>query len=226
MEPVPSGVHYDLWLGPAPSRPYNANRVHYTFRFFWDYSGGQMTNWGAHHLDIAQWGLGMDDSGPVEIWTEGSKFNPPTYTEPESRARGDKLCSVPMIFYRYANGVVVKLDDAPQGGAIFVGQEGKITVACGIAKYDPLELGRGAPANLDNFLGHKGPLHTQQWLKCLRTRERPSCDFEIGHRTATAAHVGNIARWRGRKLRWDPAEEEFRGDDQANALLSRPMRTP
>ena len=165
-----------------------------------------MTSWGTHGLDIMQWGLGVDRTGPVEVEPAGAGLTCP-------------------LVYRYANGVVVKLDDAPQGGAIFVGEKGKITVACGIARYDPPELGKDAPANLDNFLGHKGPLHTQQWLKCVRTRERPSCEFEIGHRGATVAHLGNIARWLGRKLRWNPAEEKF-DDDQANALLGRPMRPP
>ena len=152
----------------------------------------------------------------------------------------DMYCFEPVIGYgmgeppqefldgqnRYPGDVVVKLDTAPQGGAIFVGERGVVTVACGLVTWDPPELGRDAPPNTEIFYGHKGPLHTRQWFQCLRSRQQPNCVAETGHRTATVAHVGNIARWLGRKLRWDPAAERFVGDDEANAPLSRPMRTP
>jgi len=211
-EPVPEGLDWEMWLGPSAVHPFNKLLVPSRYKEFgWmayrPWSGGNMTSWGTHGLDIMQWGLGMDRTGPVEVEPLGAGLKCP-------------------LQYRYANGVIVKLDEAPQGGAIFVGEGGKVTVACGIARYDPPDLGKDAPPNLDNFLGHKGPLHTQQWLRCLRTRECPTCEFEIGHRGATVAHLGNIARWLGRKLRWDPVKEEFPGDAEANALLSRPMRPP
>jgi predicted dehydrogenase len=211
-EPIPDGLDWGMWLGPSAVHPFNHLLVPSRYKEFgWmaykPWSGGNMTSWGTHGLDIMQWGLGMDRTGPAEVEPLGTGLNCP-------------------LVYRYANGVVVKLDQAPQGGAIFVGEKGKVTVACGIARYDPPELGKDAPPNLDNFLGHKGPLHTQQWLKCVRTRECPSCEFEIGHRGATVAHLGNIARWLGRKLHWNSAEEKFAGDEEANALLSRPMRPP
>jgi len=211
-EPIPDGLDWDMWLGPSAFHPYNHLLIPSRYKQFgWmaykPWSGGHMTSWGTHGLDIMQWGLGMDHTGPMEVEPLGTGLTCP-------------------LAYRYTNGVIVKLDDAPQGGAIFVCEAGKVTVACGIARYDPPELGKDAPPNLDNFLGHKGPLHTQQWLRCLRTRQEPSCPFEIGHRTATVAHIGNIARWLGRKLRWDPDKEKFCGDDQADAMLSRPMRAP
>jgi hypothetical protein len=211
VEPIPDGLDWGMWLGPSAVQPFNHLLLPSRYQEFgWmaykPWSGGNMTSWGTHGLDIMQWGLGMDRTGPVEVEPRGAGLTCP-------------------LAYRYANGIVVKLNDAPQGGAIFVGEKGKVTVACGIVRYDPPELGKDAPPNLDNFLGHKGPLHTQQWLKCVRTRECPSCEFEIGHRGATVAHLGNIARWLGRKLRWNPAEEKF-DDDQANALLGRPMRPP
>jgi hypothetical protein len=102
------------------------------------WSGGNMTSWGTHGLDIIQWGLGMDRSGPVEV---------------ESLDAG---LTCPLV-YRYASGVIVKLDEAPQGGVVLFREKGKVTVAWGIARYDPPELGKDAPPNLDNFLGHKGP---------------------------------------------------------------------
>ena len=99
-----------------------------------------MTGWGAHGLDQIQWALGMDESGPVEIWTEGRKFNPPTYTQPESRERGEKICRVPMVFFRYANGVMVKLDNGNPGGAIFIGEKGKIEIFRGRVTSNPPEI--------------------------------------------------------------------------------------
>ena len=117
----PKGLNYDLWLGPAPQRPYNVNRVHYKFRFFWDYSGGQLTNWGAHHLDIAQWGLGMDESGPVSC--EGT-----------ARYHAERWYEVPQfqeLTYTYANGVRLLCGNANRGGTTFEGEKGTIFVTRG-----------------------------------------------------------------------------------------------
>jgi len=211
-EPAPPGLNWDLWLGPSAVFPFNAKLLPSRLgKFGWmaykPWSGGNMTSWGTHGMDLMQWGLGMDASGPTEVEPLGSGLECP-------------------LEYRYPGDVVVKLDAAPQGGAIFVGEKGKVTVACGIVTWDPPELGRDAPPSAEIFYGHKGPLHTRQWFQCLRTRQKPNCDVETGHRTATVAHVGNIARWLGRKLRWDPVAERFPGDDQADAMLSRPMRPP
>jgi predicted dehydrogenase len=214
-EPVPEGLDWQMWQGPAEKRPfhakiYNGSRQPDWFGWmaFKPWSGGMMTSWGAHGMDLMQWGLGMDASGPSEV---------------------KPLCEglTCQLEYTYPDGVVVKLDEAPQGGAIFVGEEGKITVACGVATYDPPELAQGAPPNDPKlFPGATAPIHTRQWLECVRKRSGLSCDVEIGHRTATACHVGNIARWLGRPVRWDPETETFPDDDEANALLSRPMASP
>ena len=214
-EPVPEGLDWEMWLGPASRRPfhskiYNGSRQRdwMGWMAFRPWSGGMMTSWGAHGMDLMQWGLGMDQSGPSQV-------------KPLSEGLTCQL------EYTYPGGVVVKLDEAPQGGAIFVGTKGKVTVACGVATYDPPELAKGAPPNEPKlFPGTTAPIHTRQWLACIRTRKGLTCDVEIGHRTATACHVGNIARWLGRVVRWDPAGEQFPGDDEANALLSRPMRDP
>ncbi len=208
--PAPEWLDWDSWLGPSPKKHFHPDLVPsrkgpHGWMAYKHWSGGNMTSWGTHCMDIAQWGLGMDQSGPVEVEPLGKGLTCP-------------------LQYRYANGVVLKLDRAPQGGAIFVGEKGTVTCTCGLVTWDPPELGKGAPRQHRRIF--RGPIHTHTWLKCLRTRERPTCDVEVGHRTATVAHMGNIARWLGRKLRWDPAKETFLGDTEANAMLRRSMRAP
>jgi predicted dehydrogenase len=215
----PAELDYEMWLGPAPWHAYNKNRVHYNFRFFWDYSGGQMTNFGAHHLDIAQWGLGMDDSGPVAI--EG------TATWPEHK----DLCEVTQtcrITYTYANGVTVVLGqqqkDIPDQ-VTFIGDKGRVHVTRSKIEADPAELLKTEFGSGDTRL-YVSNDHYQNFLNCLKSREKPAADVEIGHRTATVCHLGNMAVRLGRKIAWDPAKEQITGDPDAAAMLTRPYRSP
>jgi len=209
MEP---GLNWDMWLGPAPMRPYNSilspRGVHDHFpdwRNYREYSGGMMTDWGAHHFDIAQWGLGMDDSGPVEII-------PP---EDPKATKG--------VRFIYANGVEVIHADS--GGVLFVGSEGKILVNRGKLEVTPKSL-------LDEPLGenairlYNSYNHGKDFLDCVRSRKKPICDVEIGCRSATVCHLGNLAYWNHRRLKWDPARERFVGDKEANTWLDRPKRGP
>ena len=215
----PPELDYDFWLGPAPWHAYNQNRVHYNFRFFWDYSGGQMTNFGAHHLDIAQWGLDMDDSGPVSI--EGTA----TYPADKDLCEVTDTCR---ITYTYANGVTVVLGqqqkDIPDQ-VTFVGEKGRVHVTRKDIKSDPPELLNAELTSSDNRL-YKSANHYQNFLDCIQSREKPAADVEIGHRTATVCHLGNMAVRLGRKINWDPAKEQIVGDDQAAAMLTRPYRAP
>jgi predicted dehydrogenase len=211
-EPVPPGFDYDLWLGPAPSEPYHALRCHYTFRFILDYSGGQMTNWGAHYIDVAQWGIGADDSGPVEIegraeWPRQGLFNTAT--------RVDFTCT-------YANGVKLVGTTGP-GHTRFEGTKGWISEG---REAEPKSLLQSAiaPGELHLYEARGG--HMGNFLECVRKRQDPSAPVEVGHRSATVCHLGNIAMLLGRKLRWDPAAEKFVNDDEANRMISRPMRAP
>lgn len=228
-QPVPEGLDWNLWCGPNPLVPYNKDlcspRTNPGWISFRPYSGGEMTGWGAHGLDQIQWALGMDETGPVEIWTEGEKFNPPTYTKPESRARGEKLCSSPMVFFRYANGITVKLDNGNAGGAIFVGEKGKIEIFRSRVTSNPTELVK-EPIKGDEIHLYKSSDHVQNWLDCIKSRERCIADVEVGHRSATVCHLGNIARWAGRRLRWDPVKEIFPDDPDANQYLDRVRRKP
>ncbi len=217
--PPPSELDYDLWLGPAPERPYNVNRVHYNFRFFWDYSGGQMTNFGAHHLDIAQWALGMDESGPIAA--EGTA----TYPDDPRLCEVTKSCRVTLT---YANGTQVivgqEQKDIP-GGCTFVGEKGRMSVdRKKITASDPdiLKSDRGG----DAVRLYASENHPQNWLDCIKSRQLPICDVEIGHRSATVCHLANIAVRLGRKVQWDPVKEQPIGDDEAAAMASRPYREP
>jgi len=217
----PAALDYELWLGPAPERKYNANRVHYLFRFFWDYSGGQQTNFGAHDLDIAQWGLGMDESGPVAV--EGiATFHPQKWFETPETAKQT---------FTYANGVTVLCSlgrGGYPGGVTFEGEKGTIHVRRGAITVtlngekvaDPYKLPTGETKL------YVSTNHHQNWLECVKTRKPPVCDVEIGHRSATVCHLGNIAIRTGRKITWDAAKEQIVGDKEANEMLSKPYRKP
>jgi predicted dehydrogenase len=214
----PSELNYDLWLGPAPDRPYNVNRVHYNFRFFWDYSGGQMTNFGAHHLDIAQWGLGMDDSGPVAV--EG------TGTFPKEK----HLCEVTdtcRIKYTYANGVTIQLGqqqkDIPDQ-VTFVGDKGKVYVTRRTIEASDPALLKTEFGSSDTRL-YVSKDHYQNFLDCIKSRQKPVADIEIGHRTATVCHLGNMAVRLNRKIEWDPVKEQIVGG-VTDIMYDRPYRAP
>ena len=209
MEP---GLNWDFWLGPAPQRPYNSvlspRGVHTHFpnwRSYREYSGGAMTDWGAHHFDIAQWGLGMDESGPVEII-------PP---EDPKAGRG--------VRYLYANGVEMIHGDS--GGVLFIGTEGKILVNRGKFEATPKELGED-PLGDKAIRLYKSDNHAKDFLDCIRSRKRPICDVEIGCRSVTVCHLGNLAYWNHRRLKWDPVKERFIGDEEANKWLDREKRGP
>jgi predicted dehydrogenase len=214
----PAELDYDLWLGPAPQRPYNARRVHYNFRFFWDYSGGQMTNFGAHHIDIAHWGMGMDDSGPLEV--DGSAtFHPEKWFEVTETVR---------LTYNYPNDVTMIVGQGQKdipGGVTFIGDKGKVDVDRAKIVTDPVEIKDQQLAETDKRL-YESNNHHANFLECIKSRELPICDVEIGHRSATACHLGNIVARLGRKVTWDAKAEAIVGDDEAQKMLSRPYRAP
>jgi predicted dehydrogenase len=214
----PAELNYDLWLGPAPERPYNVKRVHYNFRFFWDYSGGQMTNFGAHHIDIAHWGMGMDDSGPLEV--DGTAtFHPKKWHEVTETVR---------LTYKYPNEVTMMVGQGQKdipSGITFIGSKGKIEVNRGKLVTDPVELKDTKFAEKDTQL-YRSSGHHKNFLECIKSRELPVCDVEIGHRSATACHLGNLVARLGRKITWDAKAEQVVGDDEAQKMTSRPYRAP
>lgn len=213
----PAELNYDLWLGPAPWRPYNVRRVHYNFRFFWDYSGGQMTNWGAHTIDIAHWALDCDAAGPLSVGGT-------------ARYHADGLYEVPERFeavYDYPGGVkLIASMDVPGGTTIFEGTAGRIVASRKELKSDPRDIVEQALRTPPPVELYRSRNHFADWLDCIRSRQRPICDVEIGHRSATACHLGNLAIRLGRPIRWDATAEKIVDDAEANAWLSRPYRSP
>ena len=213
VEPVPPGFDYELWLGPAPWAPYCTKRCHYNFRFVRDYSGGEMTNFGAHFLDIAQWGIGADDSGPVEVEGRGEFFDGLWNTF----AKVD-------VEYTYANGVKLHCTSGP-GGSKFFGTEGWVDADRFAAEPRSLLTSIIAPDEIHLYDSGKAG-HLGNFLECVRSRRPTAAPAEVGHRSATVCHLGNLAMTLGRRLRWDPQAERFPGDDEANRLLWRPYREP
>jgi predicted dehydrogenase len=228
--PVPAGFDYDFWMGQTPAVPYVRERTHFSFRYWWEYSGGTMTDWGAHHNDIVLWALGMDDSGPVSI--EGKQLV-------EMIPGGFTAASEYSVTYTYASGVVhecksttasewhggVKDRNGQQHGIKFHGTEGWIWVTRGMISASKRELlTEKLPDDAPRV--YASPDHMRNFIDCVKSRKAPICPASVGHRSASLCHLGVIAIRLGRKLQWDPAREQFVGDDEANTYLSRPMRKP
>ena len=209
-QPLPDGSDWDRWQGPTAWRPF-----HHALQFGWmawrDYSGGQMTNWGAHGVDQIQWALGMSHTGPVEIW--------PLTPGPHGK-----------IAMRYANDVVVsyELAQGPLGGGIFIGDDCKIEINRNKFVTNPPDFVKDPPeaeeAKQWEGAGWIARPHLQNWLDCIKTRQLPNADVEIGHRSISVCHLANIARLLGRRLSWNPGTEQFEGDPEANRYLDRPRR--
>ena len=219
--PVPEGLDYDFWLGPAPWAPYTVERVHPQKGYGrpgWlrisDYSGGMMTGWGAHHVDIAQWGLGTELTGPVEIEGRG-EFPSNGLWDVHGKFR---------VECRYADGVRMILDDGPNG-VRFEGTEGWVFVTRGKIDAEPKSLLNETLAPEEVHL-YKSVNHQENFIACVRSRQDPVANVEAGHRSAAICHLGNIAMLLKRPLRWDPVKEEFPGDAEANCWLDRPKREP
>ncbi|WP_169980691.1 Gfo/Idh/MocA family protein [Tautonia rosea] len=210
-EPLEPGLDWDRWLGPAPERPYNevlsprGVHDHYpNWRSFREYSGGGMTDWGAHHFDIAQWGLGMDHSGPSEV----------ILPDDPSADRG--------VTFLYPGGIEVI--HGPGGGVTFIGTEGEVFVNRGQWRTTPESL-KDADIPADGVHLYDSPGHQRDWLNCIRERRQPICDVEVGARSVTVCHLGNLAYWHRRPLRWDPSSWSFL-DDTDPALLDIDRRAP
>jgi len=223
-EPVPAGLDWEMWCGPTPLVPYNSQlyvpRGQPGWLSFRPYSGGEMTGWGTHGFDQIQWALGLDSTGPTEILVDGPALEMPTYSKPEGSGRGNSICSQPRLSYKYANGITVRLESGNRGGGIFVGEKAKMEVFRGRITSNPAELA----TDLLKEHPRQNEDHVGNWLECAVSGERPIADVEFGHRSASVCHLLNLARLLGRNLKWNPDTEQFIGDDEANSMLTRPIR--
>ncbi len=218
VKPVPQDLDWDMWLGPAFHTDYVWERTHGNFRWWLEYSGGMMTDWGAHHNDIAQWGMGTDRSGPLRIESTGKAPNPGFNcynTFPEFA-----------IDYTYPGGVILHTTNQGENGVQFNGDEGWIFVSRGrIGASDQKLLDEPLPK--DAIKLYESNNHAQNFVDCIRTRKQPICDAEIGHRSVSVCHLGNTSlRLGGRRLDWDPVKEEFINDAEANGYINRGQRGP
>ena len=216
-QPFSEGFDWNVWLNQAADRPYHGDWMGW---MRWrDFSGGEMTNWGAHGIDQIQWALGTDGTGPVEV-------------RPLSGGSNGEVAM------KFANGVpvnfVIQPGRGPMGGAIFVCEKGKLEINRNKFSSNPPEIAVELNKQVDvaeeerkwsdELALWQARWHMQNWLDCMRSRELPVADVEIGHRSVSICHLANIARAIGRPLKWDPAREQFEGDDEANALVDRPRR--
>jgi myo-inositol 2-dehydrogenase/D-chiro-inositol 1-dehydrogenase len=236
----PAHLDWDFWLGQTPKVPYCRPRCHGSFRWWLEYSGGKMTDWGAHHIDIAQWGLGYTDSGPVEA--EGTAEFPDVYPDDfdavkffngeQKLINGYNTARQFKITLTYENGNRMIVQHGPDNGIWFEGEKGKIFVNRGRLTGKPIEELTDADKEwLDQevvklYLGMQPGDHMRHFFECLKQRKFTISDPFTHHRTMTACHLCNLAILLKRKLKWDPAKEDFVGDQQASALRSRRQRAP
>jgi predicted dehydrogenase len=212
----PQGLDYDKWLGPAPWAPYTPMRTHFWWRFIMNYGGGEMTDRGAHIIDLAQLGNGTDDTGPVELSARGKRCNSALF---DAFMQYEFEC-------RYANGVRMVGSSNPPRGLRFIGDEGSIFIHIHGAhlEAEPASLLQVQLRTTDVSLG-RSPGHHQDFLNAMRTRKQPVAPAEAGHRTASICHLLNLSMALERDLRWNPETEEL-DDSQAQRLVTRTMRSP
>ena len=226
-QPVPATLDWNLWQGQTPDVPYVPERCHFTFRWWQAYSGGDLTDWGAHHVDIARWAINAE---PVEI--DGKATYPTTpggYDVPIEYS----------VRYRFAHGVELTVADYGRNGILFTGSEGRLFVNRGTLAGKPVEDLKDRPLPRESFTLYdfdnnsrperSGKIdaivnHMGNFFDCVAARRQPIADVESGHRSVSVCHLGNISCKLGRPLNWDPVTERFVSDEEADALLSRPQR--
>ena len=245
-QPIPEGLDWDRWCGPAEKLPYNfliwSNGTNPSWTSIRPFGGGVMTDWGGHGLDMAQWGLDMDAGGPEEVWTEGEPFAP-VHSTPERPGARHSGPQAPVVFMKYPGGIVMELSCFPgndhalnNSGVTFIGERGSLTVVRGALSSNPPELALQKPGEgaAEIYRGEEYARkndHHQDWLNAIRERRDPVAHAEAGHRSASVCHLGNIARWvshvtgeTGRKLRWDAQRERFTSSEEANRFVNPPRR--
>jgi predicted dehydrogenase len=237
VAPVPSQLNWDMWLGQAPMTEYVEaksggkyphSRTHYEFRWWYEYSGGKMTDWGAHHVDIATWAIAMDQSGPTSV--EGIMAEHPVpfkdgYPTQSNRYNAATKFDVKCL---YPNGVELHILSDGENGIFLQGDKGDLFVSRGNLRGSAVDALKDMPLPDDAitklYKGKKPGNHMQNFFECIKTREQPISDVYTHHRAMTTCHLANIAIRLGRKVKWNPETEQIEGDDQANAMQKREAR--
>jgi predicted dehydrogenase len=241
----PEGLDWDMWVGPAQQADYS-NERRKEFRWYYDYSGGKMTDWGAHHIDIAQWALGHGNTGPVKVTAKGQftpivpdKFNWAAYLDGKAPLPNGYHTALTFgIDCEYADGSMIHVCNEYErpgtkikfgNGILFEGEDGRIFVDRGQINGKPVEEMNDADKKklyeqIVEIYGSEPGGHMRNFFDAVKSRGTPISDVETHHRTMTTCHLCNISLMLGRNLNWDPDKEQFNGDEQATKLMSRPRR--
>lgn len=216
VQPVPAELDYDMWLGPAPAKPYHRHRVHGSFRGYWDYDGGGLADMAQHYLDPMQYILNKDHTSPVEVWADAPPPHP------------DAVGLWGRVWMKYADGTTIILDSGewgqgePAGAPLIEGPKGKV-----FGGREAIRISRTEPADLlDKARQHPEPPAMIRFEEAVRTRRQPGGNAEVVQRSSILFHLANIAIRTGRRLRFDPDRQAFLDDDEANRLVDVPMRSP
>jgi predicted dehydrogenase len=222
----PQSVDWNMWLGPAPWRPYQGFGPHWNWRWIMDYSGGQLTDWCGHHVDIAHWGLGLDRTGPIEIQGKGvypksGLYDAPTHYNFTCKYRDGAGINTAK------GGVEINVtnNQVNAQGTKWIGEHGWVYVKRGRIDAEPKSLLREKIGSGETRLYNSGG-HKRNFVDCIISRKETICPAEVGHRSISVGLLGEIAMLTGRKLKYDPEKEVFIGDAEANELLGRPYREP
>jgi len=252
QQPVPPSLNWDLYQGQAPERPYHPMRTHFNFRWWFEYAGGIITDWGQHHMDIAHWGMDMEASGPLSVEAKAffpNQGRPDCFNNPDRFVARMKYPGDIDLLYlvvrddKYLQsmeqgdipedadaelfvGVPAEIVSEKRNGIMFTGDEGHVFVNRGGAYGKPVEELKENPLPEDRIRLYESNDHMGNFFACVKTRKKPVSDVETQHRTITPCHLGNIAIRLGRRIQWDPGTEQIVGDEEANAWLSREQRAP
>jgi predicted dehydrogenase len=228
---APSHVDYDLWLGPAPLRPFNPARFHHNFRWFWDYSGGLMTDWGAHMVDVVMWAMNED---PVAAMAVGGKYGFPSDIR-ETPDTQQSIIEFPSFSLQWEHMIGCGVGPwQREHGVEFHGEKGILVVDRGGWEVQPETDKLNQPERIYRMMpkprqpssGDFHFAHIKNFIECVKSRQKPEADVEAGHKSVIACHLGNIAVRLRRYVRWDAAKEKVIGDAEAQALVGRAYRKP
>lgn len=216
---IPADLNWDMWLGQAPKVPYTPERCHVNFRWWREYAGGQMTDWGAHHVDIALWAIGIPATGQLKL--SGSGEVPNVNNGYNMPAQFDVTCTLP-------DGLPLQMVTGQRQGILFEGEKGRFFVNRGGIYGAPVDQLKDAPLPADAittlYKGKQPGNHMGNFFECMKTREQPISDVFSHHRSVTVLHLANLCLLLGRDLTWDLASEQIIGDDEANSHQTRPQR--